>query len=87
VNITDSIINFRRYLKRKNYSRCTVRDYMSTLKGFVLWVNVPIEEVDRGKVLSFIDHLLNRRLSPKSINCCLDTLLCAHHSVREVYLV
>jgi site-specific recombinase XerD len=74
VNLTDSIINFRRYLKRKNYSRCTVRDYMSTLKAFALWVNVPIEEVDRAKMLSFIDHLLNRRLSPKSINCYLDSL-------------
>jgi site-specific recombinase XerD len=83
VNITDSIINFRRYLKRKNYSRCTVRDYMSTLKGFVLWVNVPIEEVDRGKVLSFIDHLLNRRLSPKSINCYLDSLRSFYRYLQE----
>jgi site-specific recombinase XerD len=83
VNITDSIINFRRYLKRKNYSRCTVRDYMSTLKGFVLWVNVPIEKVDRGKVLSFIDHLLNKRLSPKSINCYLDSLRSFYRYLQE----
>lgn len=83
MDITDSIINFRRYLKRKNYSRFTVRDYMSTLKGFVLWVNVPIEEVDRGKVLSFIDHLLNKRLSPKSINCYLDSLRSFYRYLQE----
>jgi len=83
VNLTDSIINFRRYLKRKNYSRCTVRDYMSTLKGFVLWVKVPIEKVDRGTVLCFIDHLLNKRLSPKSINCYLDSLRSFYRYLQE----
>ena len=83
VNLTDSIINFRRYLKRKNYSRCTVRDYMSTLKAFALWVNVPIEEVDRARMLSFIDHLLNRRLSPKSINCYLDSLRSFYRYLEE----
>ncbi len=83
MSITDSIINFRRHLKRKNYSRCTVRDYMSTLKAFVLWVNVPIEEVNRGKVLSFIDHLLNRGLRPKSINCYLDSLRSFYRYLEE----
>jgi len=56
---------------------------MSTLKGFVLWVNVPIEKVDRGKVLSFIDHLLNKRLSPKSINCYLDSLRSFYRYLQE----
>jgi len=74
MGITDSIISFRRSLKRRNYSKCTVRDYLSTLKQFVIWVDCPIEKVDRKKVLSFIDYLLDRRLHPKTINCYLDSI-------------
>jgi site-specific recombinase XerD len=81
--ITDSIIGFRRSLKRKNYSRCTVRDYLSTLKQFVLWVDCPIEKVDRRKILSFIDSLLDRRLHPKTINCYLDSIRSFYKYLKE----
>ena len=47
---------------------------MSTLKHFVLWVNVPIEQVSHKKLLSYIDHLRYRRLSAKTINCHLDSI-------------
>jgi site-specific recombinase XerD len=47
---------------------------MNTLKHFVLWVNVPIEQVSHKKLLSYIDHLRYRRLSPKTINCHLDSI-------------
>ena len=47
---------------------------MNTLKHFVLWVNVPIEQVCHKKLLSYIDHLRYRRLSPKTINCHLDSI-------------
>lgn len=70
--ITDAIINYRRFLKRRNCSRYTLRNYMSTLKGFVIWISEPIEQVTARTVLAFIDHLLDQRLSPKSINCYLD---------------
>jgi site-specific recombinase XerD len=72
--ITDAIINYRRFLKRRNCSRCTLRDYMSTLKHFVIWVAEPIEQVSSRSVLAFIDHLLARRLRPKTINCYLDSI-------------
>ncbi len=72
--ITDAIINYRRFLKRRNCSWCTLRDYMSTLKHFVIWVAEPIEQVSSRSVLAFIDHLLARRLSPKTINCYLDSI-------------
>ena len=81
--ITDSIIGFRRCLKRKNYSPCTVRDYLSTLKQFVLWVDCPIEEVGSRKILSFIDHLLDRRLHPKTINCYLDSVRSFYKYLKE----
>ena len=81
--ITDSIIGFRRSLKRKNYSRLTVRDYLSRLKQFVLWVDCPIEKVDRRKILSFIDSLLDRRLHPKTINCYLDSIRAFYKYLKE----
>ena len=39
--ITDAILHYRRFLKRRNYSGHTIKNYMNTLKHFVLWVNVP----------------------------------------------
>lgn len=72
--ITDSIINYRRFLKRRNYSKYTLRNYMNTLKYFVLWIDVPIEQVTHKKLLTFIDHLLDKRLKPKTINCYLDSI-------------
>ena len=56
-------------MKRRNYSAHTVKNYMNILRHFVLWVNVPIEEVDRQKVAEYTDHLLYRRLKPKTVNC------------------
>jgi len=47
---------------------------MSTLRQFVLWVDVPVEQVTHKTVLSFIDHLLDKRLKPKTINCYLNSI-------------
>jgi len=38
----------------------------------VIWISEPIEQVTARTVLAFIEHLLDQRLSPKSINCYLD---------------
>ncbi len=74
MGITDSIINYRRSLKRHNYSKNTLRNYMNTLKQFVIWLDVPIQVVSHKKLTGFIDHLLDKRLKPKTINCYLDSL-------------
>ncbi len=55
-------------MKRRNYSPHTVKSYMKILRSFVLWVDVPIERVEHGKVGEYVDHLLGKRLKPKSIN-------------------
>lgn len=47
---------------------------MHTLRKFVLWVNVPIEQVIGKEILGYIDHLRTRRLQPKTINCHLDSI-------------
>ena len=72
--ITESIVHYRRHLKRRNYSAHTVKNYMNSLKQFIVWVDVPIEQVTSKKVLSYIDHLLDRGLRPKTINCHLDSI-------------
>ena len=74
MGITNSIINYRRSLKRHNFSKYTIRNYVCTLRQFVIWLDVPIEAVTHKKLLGFIDHLLAKRLKPKTINCYLDSI-------------
>ena len=66
--ITDAIVNFRRFLKRRNHSPHTVKNYLNRLKHFVVWLDVPLEEATHGKVLAYIDYLLDKRLKPSTIN-------------------
>ena len=72
--IIDAIINYRRHLKRRNYSVHTIKNYMHTLTNFILWVKVPIEAVQSKDVLVYMDYLLSRKLKPKTINCHLDSI-------------
>lgn len=74
MDITDSIINYRRSLKRRNYSKHTIRNYMSTLKQYIIWLKVPIEAACHNDLVGFIDYLLAKRLKPKTINCYLDSI-------------
>lgn len=67
-------MNYRRFLKRRNVSPHTIKNYLNTLQHFVLWVDVPIEEVTRKKVAAYIDYLLAKRLAPKTINCHLSSI-------------
>jgi site-specific recombinase XerD len=52
----------------------SIKNYMAMLKQFVVWVDVPIEEVKHKKLLAYLDHLLDRGLQPKTINCHLDSI-------------
>lgn len=74
MDITDSIINYRRSLKRHNYSKYTIRNYMSTLKQYIVWLKVPVEAACHKDLIGFIDYLLAKRLKPKTINCYLDSI-------------
>jgi site-specific recombinase XerD len=74
MTIANSIVNYRRHLKRRNYSGHTVKNYMNTLKHFVLWLDVTIEQVTHKKIVEYIDALLDKRLSAKTINCHLDSI-------------
>jgi site-specific recombinase XerD len=74
MDLTNAILNYRRFIKRKNYSAYTVKNYMSTLRQFILWINIPVESVSNKKLLRYIDHLQRRRLAPKTINSHLDSI-------------
>lgn len=71
---TEVIIEYRRFLKRQNCSPNTLRNYMNTLKHFIIWLSVPIEAVTHKDVLSYMDYLYDKRLKPKTINSHLDSI-------------
>lgn len=71
---TEVIIEYRRFLKRQNCSPNTLRNYMNTLKHFIIWLSVPIEAVTHKDVLSYMDYLYHKRLKPKTINSHLDSI-------------
>jgi site-specific recombinase XerD len=77
--ITDSIIRYRRFLKRRNVSPNTVKNYISGLKHFVIWIDVPIEEVTYRKIGEYMDSLLSKRLQPKTVNCYLNSVCQFYH--------
>ena len=56
---------------------------MNTLKHFVLWLDVPIEDVTNKKLLSYIDHLRAKGLSAKTINCHLDSIRGFYNYLRD----
>jgi site-specific recombinase XerD len=68
MQMTDVIINFRRHLKRRNYSTHTVKYYLNIIKQYVIWLDVTLEEATYDNVDIYIDYLLRKRMHPASIN-------------------
>jgi site-specific recombinase XerD len=83
VELTDAILNWRRFLKRRNCAPNTVKNYLSLIKHFVIWLDVPVEEVSSATVSSYVDHLMRKRMAPKTINCHLDGIRQFYHYLRE----
>ncbi len=68
MHMTHVIINFRRHLKRRNYSKHTVKYYLNIIKQYVIWLDVALELATPEKVDMYIDYLLRKRMHPASIN-------------------
>ena len=68
MNLIESILSYRRYLKRKNYSPHTIKNYLHRLQRFFSWASVSIELMRPENVKLYIDFLLERQLSPQTIN-------------------
>ncbi len=81
--MTDAIVRYRRFLKRRNVSPNTIKNYLSSLKHFVVWIDVRLEEVTRRKIMAYVDHLLGKRLRPKTINCYLNSICQFYHYLSE----
>ena len=75
---TNLIMNYRRYVKRGNSSPNTVTNYMASLRQYLMWLEVPIEQATPRTISQYIDELISRRLKPKTINCHLQR-------IREFY--
>jgi site-specific recombinase XerD len=68
------MVGYRRFLKRRNYSVHTVKNYLNILGQFSLWLTMPIEEITHQEIGAYTEHLLRKRHRPKTINCHLGTL-------------
>ncbi len=68
------LTRYRRALKRKNYSAHTLKSYMNILDHFLEWIPVPLSEVTSKEIGLYVDHLLQKRHSPKTITCHLQTI-------------
>jgi len=68
------LVRYRRALKRKNYSAHTVKTYIHILDHFIRWLPVPLTEVTRKEIGAYVDHLLRKRRTPKTITCHLQTI-------------
>jgi site-specific recombinase XerD len=68
------LIRYRRALKRKNYSAHTLKSYVNILDQFIRWLSMPLLEVTRKEIGAYVDHLLRKRRTPKTITCHLQTI-------------
>ena len=71
---TELIARYRRFLKRRNYSVHTVRNYMYVLGQFFAWLSVPLQQATFKETDAYMDYLLRRRRKPKTINCHLNCI-------------
>ena len=83
MTLTNAVINWRRFLKRRNCSPNTIKNYLNAIKSFVVWLDVPLENVTHATVSHYIDYLMRKRLAPKTINCHLNCIRQFYHYLRE----
>lgn len=70
-------------MKRRNCSPNTVKSYLNIIKNFVIWLDIPVEEVTHATVSRYIDVLMVKRLAPKTVNCHVDGIRQFYHYLRE----
>lgn len=60
-----------------------MKNYLNLIKHFVVWADVPIEAVTHATVSRYIEYLMKKRLSPKTVNCHLNGIRQFYHYLRE----
>lgn len=66
---TDLLARYRRFLKRRNYSGHTVKNYVHILERFSAWLDMPLEQATSRQTDAYMEYLLRRSKAPKTINC------------------
>jgi site-specific recombinase XerD len=66
---TNLIDRYRRFLKRRNCSANTLKNYLNILSHFNAWLQIPLEQATSKETDEYMDHLLRDRKKPKTINC------------------
>ncbi len=56
---------------------------MNIIKHFVIWVDIQMEEVTHSTVSCYIDYLMKKRMTPKTVNCHLDGIRQFYHYLKE----
>jgi site-specific recombinase XerD len=51
-----------------------VKNYVSIIDHFMRWLTVRLSEVTRKGIGVYVDHLLRKRRTPKTITCHLQTI-------------
>lgn len=74
MQLTESILNYRRFLKRKNFSELTIKNYLHRLKRFFCWTITPVESTTVKEVKMYIDFMLEQGMAPRTINCHLSSI-------------
>jgi site-specific recombinase XerD len=77
------MVRYRRFLKRRNYSLHTVKNYLNILGHFSLWLKMDIEEVTHKDIGAYTDHLLRKRHKPKTINCHLGSIRAFYNYLHD----
>lgn len=70
-------------MKRRNFSPHAVKNYLNLIKHFIIWLDVPVEEVTSATVSRYIEHMMRKRLVPKTVNCHLNAIRQFYHYLRE----
>ena len=68
MDLTNSIIDYGRHIERRNFSPNTIINYLSSIKQFVLWIDMPVETAAYRDISAYIDHMLSEGMSPQTIN-------------------
>ena len=83
MDLTNTIINYRRFLKRRNYSAHTVKNNINRLKHFIIWLDVPLEKASYQHIQRYIEALMQKRLAPVTINCHLASIRAFYHYLYD----
>ena len=83
MHLTESILNYRQFLKRKNFSNLTIKNYLHRLKRFFCWVAAAVEATTEKEVKMYIDSMLEEGLAPRTINCHLSSIRGFYDYLRD----